>query len=390
MFSQNTIKCLYILALTFGLSAYNYCQTFNGKIYYSLESILSEKGVEIEKQLKQSKAIIVSENPNFIKEFHLFYICGDTLIKIYLNHLNDTTAINVQIDKKVYIGWPFFFQFNSKSGLNLIDNFKKTGNEEFINGVRGEVFQGQSTNEGLLYIMTFEPQKKYLKQSMYGYLFGDIFSHHGLALKEDRKNSKWFIKRTQTLTKFEQNKCSCDKIFYQINFNTAAKKEKITIDQILLKNGKDTTIIEDTDRQLLAFQGRNTLLENVNAEVISGHYTLIDLWATWCQPCLYAMPALADIYEKYRYDGLKVVSISLDGESAKEKWKKTIEKENMYWDNYIMPEGFDADLCRQLGIKAIPHYILLDPEGRIMLENAPGPSDPMLKDVLDRVLKGRK
>ncbi|MBK7636149.1 MAG: TlpA family protein disulfide reductase [Saprospiraceae bacterium] len=74
----------------------------------------------------------------------------------------------------------------------------------------------------------------------------------------------------------------------------------------------------------MAFQGRNTLLENVNAEVISGHYTLIDLWATWCQPCLYAMPALADIYEKYRYDGLKVVSISLDGESAKEKWKKTI------------------------------------------------------------------
>ncbi|MBK7636150.1 MAG: hypothetical protein IPJ13_19140 [Saprospiraceae bacterium] len=62
----------------------------------------------------------------------------------------------------------------------------------------------------------------------------------------------------------------------------------------------------------------------------------------------------------------------------------------MYWDNYIMPEGFDAELCKQLNVKAIPHYILLDPEGRIMLENAPGPSDPMLKDVLDRVLKGRK
>jgi alkyl hydroperoxide reductase subunit AhpC len=102
------------------------------------------------------------------------------------------------------------------------------------------------------------------------------------------------------------------------------------------------------------------------------------------------MPALADIQDKYRYHGLKVVSISLDGSAATDKWKKIIEKENMYWDNYIMHEGFDSDLCRQLNIKSIPHYILLDPEGRIMLENAPGPSDPMLHDVLDRVLKGRK
>ncbi len=55
-----------------------------------------------------------------------------------------------------------------------------------------------------------------------------------------------------------------------------------------------------------------------------------------------------------------------------------------------MSQGFDADLCRQLGIKAIPHYILLDPDGRIMLENAPGPSDPNLTLVLDRLLKGKK
>jgi len=55
-----------------------------------------------------------------------------------------------------------------------------------------------------------------------------------------------------------------------------------------------------------------------------------------------------------------------------------------------MSQGFDADLCRQLGIKAIPNYILLDPEGRIMLENAPGPSDPNLTLVLVRLLKGKK
>ncbi|MFZ1561119.1 MAG: hypothetical protein WAT37_14395 [Saprospiraceae bacterium] len=55
-----------------------------------------------------------------------------------------------------------------------------------------------------------------------------------------------------------------------------------------------------------------------------------------------------------------------------------------------MSQGFDSDICRQLGKKAIPNYILLDPEGRIMLENAPGPSDPNLTLVLNRLLIGKK
>ncbi|MBK8053687.1 MAG: hypothetical protein IPK35_10565 [Saprospiraceae bacterium] len=38
------------------------------------------------------------------------------------------------------------------------------------------------------------------------------------------------------------------------------------------------------------------------------------------------MPALADIQDKYRYHGLKVVSISLDGSAATDKWKKSSKK----------------------------------------------------------------
>ncbi|MBL0024951.1 MAG: TlpA family protein disulfide reductase [Saprospiraceae bacterium] len=144
------------------------------------------------------------------------------------------------------------------------------------------------------------------------------------------------------------------------------------------------------DRKLLPILARGLDGTEVNLENLKGHYTIVDLWATWCQPCIYAMPALGDIYDKYRYHGLKVVSISLDGEPASEKWKKMIDKENIYWDNYIMHEGFDSELCKQLNVKAIPHYILLDPEGRIMLENAPGPSDPNLTAVLDRLLMGKK
>ncbi len=149
-------------------------------------------------------------------------------------------------------------------------------------------------------------------------------------------------------------------------------------------------MVEIGEQRLLSFQFKNLNNENEDIKKFKGSYTLISIWATWCEPCLYAIPFLSDIYEKYRYDGLKVVSISLDGVSALEKWKKTLEKENMYWYNYILLEGFNSDFCQKSDITSIPHYVLLDPDGRIMLENAPGPSDPNLTFVLDRLLKSQK
>jgi len=40
--------------------------------------------------------------------------------------------------------------------------------------------------------------------------------------------------------------------------------------------------------------------------------TIIDFWATWCGPCVRAIPELQELYEKHRENGLEVVGVSLE------------------------------------------------------------------------------
>lgn len=148
---------------------------------------------------------------------------------------------------------------------------------------------------------------------------------------------------------------------------------------------KDIILIDEKARKYAEIEAKNTEGKFVSIESLKGNYTYIDLWATWCKPCLESMPSLSKIYQKYRKKGLQVVSISLDSSSDTDKWKSIIEKESINWTNWIMYDGFYALICQQLGVSAIPHYILLDPEGRIILENAPSPSNLALENLLNKL-----
>lgn len=399
--------CLFFIFTIFYPNLFG--QAFNGTIYVEQNEVFNEKAKETHNKHLSMYGSAFGDHTyeESLKTLIKYKICGDTLIKTY--NKNNVNVSNYQLKNDLYAitNSERMLKLKIKTSLNEVKKFRVLKKEEILIGIKTDLFSGYTPTNETVFTLNIDRNQNF-SQNKYSYLFSDIFNEHGLILKTIMHYVPQNLIRESKVIKLEDNSCPCamdfdfsriSKTINQIDQikqnenNLNFKKtqiETITMDDLLLKNGKDTTIIEETDRQLLAFQGRSTLSENVNIENIKGHYALIDLWATWCKPCLYAMPALGDIYGKYRYDGLKVISISLDVETAIDKWKKTIEKENMYWDNYIMPEGFDADLCRQLGIKDIPHYILLDPEGRIMLENAPGPSDPMLHEVLDRVLKGRK
>ena len=385
-------KC--VLAILFFSNVCIAQELFFGKIMLESKKSFSETDFDayLWRKNKIKNMISMEEYSKTLNNKVIYLICGDTLVSFLVNMEGDTTQRSVQIKNDLLFKSNLsekYLKIGIKTSLETVKNLKEKKQSEIILSKTTKLYVGSTQTKSEEFKLFIDKTSKFEIQSKYGYLFQYIFNSQGIILKTESLFIPWNQTKVLTVQSITELGCNCKSKMGDSNlFQTEI--EVITLNKLLVKNGKDTTLIEEKDRQLLAFQGRNTLSENVNIENIKGHYTLIDLWATWCQPCLYAMPALGDIYEKYRYDGLRVVSISLDGETAKDKWKKTIEKENMYWDNYLMPEGFDADLCRQMGIKAIPHYILLDPDGRIMLENAPGPSDPNLTLVLDRLLKGKK
>lgn len=43
-----------------------------------------------------------------------------------------------------------------------------------------------------------------------------------------------------------------------------------------------------------------------------GHVTLVNIWATWCEPCKVEMPAMQRLYDSLGARGLKIAAVSID------------------------------------------------------------------------------
>ena len=52
--------------------------------------------------------------------------------------------------------------------------------------------------------------------------------------------------------------------------------------------------------------------ETITLSDLRGQTVIINFWATWCPPCLEEMPAIQEIYDAYRDEGLVVLAINQD------------------------------------------------------------------------------
>ncbi|WP_077402364.1 TlpA disulfide reductase family protein [Cellulophaga omnivescoria] len=121
-------------------------------------------------------------------------------------------------------------------------------------------------------------------------------------------------------------------------------------------------------------------------EDLKGKYVYIDVWATWCGPCLAEIPALKETEEAYHNKNIEFVSISVDRPDAYNKWKQMVIDKELGGIQLIADNNFESDFIQDYVIQGIPKFILLDTEGNIVNANAPRPSDPKLKEVLNSLL----
>src|SRR5688572_14454507 len=50
----------------------------------------------------------------------------------------------------------------------------------------------------------------------------------------------------------------------------------------------------------------------LSLDALRGKVVLLNVWATWCRPCVTEMPALERLYRQFHDDGLEVVAVSID------------------------------------------------------------------------------
>ncbi|MBT8190043.1 MAG: TlpA family protein disulfide reductase, partial [Bacteroidia bacterium] len=116
-----------------------------------------------------------------------------------------------------------------------------------------------------------------------------------------------------------------------------------------------------------------------------GKYVYLDVWATWCKPCIAQHPALHALEEKY-HDNSDIVFMAVSVDEDAEAWKKmVIEKE--LGGIQLRAGKAPSVLDERYNISGIPRFVLIDKDGNILDSNAPRPSSDEMKNILKELLE---
>lgn len=109
--------------------------------------------------------------------------------------------------------------------------------------------------------------------------------------------------------------------------------------------------------------------ESISMYELAGknRYMLIDFWASWCKPCRNEIPNLRKLYDKYHDKGFDIFSVSIDKDD--DAWRKALKEEQLPWTNCRDTEG---DIAKTYGVQSIPMLVVVDTEGRLVIENLRG------------------
>ncbi|WP_299429555.1 TlpA disulfide reductase family protein [uncultured Maribacter sp.] len=143
-------------------------------------------------------------------------------------------------------------------------------------------------------------------------------------------------------------------LFTPLGFSIKVYVNRIISFSPSMVNEEERVIIKDYNWQL-----RTSKLEHINLRETKGKVVLINVWATWCPPCVAEMPSLQELYATYNKD---VVFLFI-AQDAPEKVNAYLQENHftfpVYYEYSKAPEAFSSN--------SIPTTYIVNKKGEIVV-----------------------
>ena len=101
-----------------------------------------------------------------------------------------------------------------------------------------------------------------------------------------------------------------------------------------------------------------------------GKVVLVNIWATWCPPCVAEMPSMEKLYNKLKGQDFEILAVSID-EPGLKAVTPFMKKSNLTFPALIDPEG---SIRAAYGVTGVPESFIVDKQG-ILVKKIIGPVD---------------
>lgn len=117
--------------------------------------------------------------------------------------------------------------------------------------------------------------------------------------------------------------------------------------------------------------GKNTSLSNYKGKVV-----LVNIWATWCPPCVYEMPSMQKLYNEFNGKNFEILAVSIDAAGV-DAVAPFMKKHKLSFPALMDPKGTIKSMYRVTGI---PESFIIDKQG-ILVGKIIGPRDWATQEV---------